>query len=77
MLHECYLYMKAFFAQRNWATSFNASNPYCMIIHRDRHSTIEHVCGYNGPQPSDIAAIIPKAEDSTIGRQNIVIRRDT
>ncbi|CDF33944.1 ATP dependant DNA helicase PIF1 [Chondrus crispus] len=77
MLHECNLYVQTFLCMREWAQSPHNKTPasYQMVIHADRRPSHEHVRRYNGPEASEVAALIPGNEDGEIGRRDIVVRR--
>lgn len=74
MLHDCKLHVQLFSALQNWATLVSAPTPHCMIVHSDRRPATEHVCRYDGPQASEVAAIFRGAEDSSAGKQGTVTR---
>lgn len=63
MIHNLNPCVKYFVALSNWATPVDAPNPYRMVIYSDRRSIREHVRLYNGPKVSEIAEIIPGAEE--------------
>ncbi|CDF39890.1 ATP dependant DNA helicase [Chondrus crispus] len=46
-----------------------------MVIHADRRPSYEHVRQYNGPEASEVAALIPGNENGEIGRRDIVVCR--
>ncbi|CDF37673.1 unnamed protein product [Chondrus crispus] len=77
MLHECNPYVQTFLCMREWAQSPHNNCPatYQMVIHADRRPSHEHVRRYNGPEVSEVAALIPGNEDGEIGRRDIVVRR--
>ncbi|CDF38639.1 unnamed protein product [Chondrus crispus] len=77
MLHECNPYVQTFLCMREWAQSPQNNCPatYQMVIHADRRPSHEHVRRYNGPEASEVAALIPGNEDGEIGRRDIVVRR--
>ncbi|CDF40970.1 ATP dependant DNA helicase PIF1 [Chondrus crispus] len=77
MLHECNPYVQTFLCMREWAQSPHNNCPatYQMVIHADRRPSHEHVRRYNGPEASEVAALIPGNEDGEIGRRDIVVRR--
>ncbi|CDF36122.1 unnamed protein product [Chondrus crispus] len=77
MLHECNPYVQTFLCMREWAQSPQNNCPatYQMVIHGDRRPSHEHVRRYNGPEASEVAALIPGNEDGEIGRRDIVVRR--
>lgn len=75
MLHECIHYDQFFSALWDWAPLVNALNSYRMIIHSGKRSAIKHVSQYNSSSPSEIAAIIPGAEDSIFARKYLVSKR--
>ncbi|CDF33021.1 unnamed protein product [Chondrus crispus] len=77
MLHECNPYVQTFLCMREWAQSPQNNCPatYQMVIHADRRPSHEHVRRYNGPEASEVAALIPGNEDGQIGRRDIVVRR--
>ncbi|CDF36554.1 unnamed protein product [Chondrus crispus] len=63
MLHECNPYVQTFLSA------------YQMVIHADRRPSYEHVRRYNGPEASEVAALIPGNENGEIGRREMVVRR--
>ena len=77
MLHECNSYVHTFLCMRDWAKSAHNNTPAAsqMVIHADRRPIHVHVRRYNGPEASEVAALIPRNEDGEIGRRNIVVRR--
>ncbi|CDF40383.1 ATP dependant DNA helcase [Chondrus crispus] len=77
MLHECNPYVQTFLCMREWAQSPHNNSPatYQMVIHADRRPSHEYVRRYNGPEASEVAALIPGNEDGEIGRRDIVVRR--
>ncbi|CDF38382.1 ATP dependant DNA Helicase PIF1 [Chondrus crispus] len=77
MLHECNTYVQTFLCMREWAQSPHKNTPaaYQMVIHADSRPSYEHVRRYNGPEASEVAALIPGNEDGEIGRRDIVVRR--
>ncbi|CDF39898.1 ATP dependant DNA helicase PIF1 [Chondrus crispus] len=77
MLHECNPYVQTFLCMREWAQSPHNNTPvaYQMVNHADRRPSYEHVRRYNGPEASEVAALIPGNEDGEIGRRDIVVRR--
>ncbi|CDF40386.1 ATP dependant DNA helicase [Chondrus crispus] len=76
MLHECNPYVQSVLSMREWAQSPqpNTLAPYQMVIHADRRPSHEHVRRYNGPEASEVAALIPGNEGGEIGRRDIVVR---
>lgn len=46
-----------------------------MVIQSDRRPPHEKVRRYNGPQTSEIATVIPVAEEGILSCQDIVLRR--
>ncbi|CDF38180.1 ATP dependant DNA helicase PIF1 [Chondrus crispus] len=70
MLHECNPYVQTFLCMREWAQSPHNNTPaaYQMVIHADRRPSYEHVRRYNGPEASEVAALIPGNENGEIGR---------
>ena len=77
MPHECNPYVQTFLFMREWAQSAHKNTPaaYQMVTHHDRRPNHEHVRRYNGPEASEVAALIPGNEDGEIGRRDIVVRR--
>ena len=77
MLHECNPYVQTFLCMREWAQSPHNNTPdsYQIVIYADRGPSNEHVRRYNGPEASEVAALIPGNEDGEIGRRDIVVRR--
>lgn len=75
MLHECNTNVQTFSTLHDWSTSTDASNPYRMFILSDLHPTTKHFRAYECPQSSENGAFIPRAENGTIGRHDIVFRR--
>lgn len=62
-----------FSALRDLTTSINALYLYFMITQKSRRPKTEHVCQYNGSQPSRIAVFIIGTQDCIFGRHNLVI----
>lgn len=56
------------------AIPVDAANLFFLVIHSDKRLTDEHIRRYNGPQTSEVAAIVSGVEDGTVGRQDIHIR---
>ena len=77
MLHQYNPYVQKFLCMRKWAQSSHNNTPtaYQMVIHADRRPSHEHVRRYNGPEASEVAALIPGNEYGEIGRRDIVVRR--
>ena len=69
MLHECNPYVHTFLCMREWAQPAHNNTPaaYQMVIHADGRPSHEHVRRYNGPEASEVAALIPGNEDGEIG----------
>ena len=77
MLHECNPYVQTFPCMREWAQFAHNNTPaaYQMFVHADCRPSHEHVRRHNGPEASEVAALIPGNEDGEIGRRDIVVRR--
>lgn len=75
MLDEYNYYLQFFLVLRDCAAPVDALNPFRTNIHSDKRPVSEHIHGYNGPQASEILAIISKADDGIVERQDVVICR--
>lgn len=75
MLHKGMQYVLLFLTLRYWAPSVSAPNPFWIIVNSVCRPTTEHVRQYNGLRSPEYAAIISEAEDSLVGRIEVVIRR--
>ena len=66
-------YVQTFESLREWATGDEAPTQYKMVIHADKRPAAEHVRRYNGPEASEVAAIIPGTGEQS--KRDIVLRR--
>lgn len=60
---------------RNWVTLIESFNNYQTEIYGNKKFAGEHIRGYNWPPSSEMAAVIRRAVEGIVGRQNIVVRR--
>lgn len=46
-----------------------------MVVHANKKPSQEHARRYNGPQCSEVDAVIPGADAAIVGKQDIVLQR--
>lgn len=75
MLHHYDRYIQSFLSLRSSATAVESSDIYQLVIQANQKASQEHFFLYNKLKISEIAAIIPAAEDRKVSKQDIDLLR--
>ncbi len=75
MLNQNNTYVQSLMSLHELALDNAPTDRYKFVIHADERPTNEHVCRYNGPSCSEVAALIPGNEDGMIGKRDILVKK--